>query len=325
MQMNQFRRRWLVTLVLLIIVTCYAPTHGWISAQEQSTKECSQIVFVGLSPNVASDLPLKSAIFVMDAEGSQLRQLTETEASDSNPSWSPDGKYILFASDRDSNGETGLGRYDLYIMNSDGTNIQRLTQSAKGIDAYQPVWSPDGKWILYVAEAVAQVREIQIISADGEQQPSLNIRGLLPNWSPDGKQIVYTGIVEDEPWNSEIYVMDVDGSNVKRLTNSEGGDTQASWSPDGEWIVFVSKRDQHDKSDGPADIYLMRKDGTDVKRLTSSWGSAPSWSPDGKQIIYAGSGGITVMNDDGTQPKVILSGSYFKPTWSPWLCSQPTE
>jgi TolB protein len=316
-----------VVSFLLILMICCAPTQRRVFGQDQRIKACSQIALIGLPEKPTETATNGWDIFVMNDDGSNLQRLTQTEHDEKHPSWSNDGKHMLFDSDRDRNEELGLGSYDLYAMNSDGTDVRRLTSFAKGIDAFQPDWSPNGKWIAYVTEAKAQVRGIEIMSVDGGHRQKLNVEGLLPSWSPDSTQIVYTGVAEAEQWNSEIYIMDVDGSNVKRLTNSEGGDGQARWSPDGQWIVFVSKRDQdqQNKYEGSSDIYAMSRDGDQVKRLTVDGGDSPSWSPDGSQIVYVGSSGITVMNSDGTQPNVILSGHYHEPKWSPWLCPQTTE
>lgn len=123
----------------------------------------------------------------------------------------------------------------------------------------------------------------------------------------------------DRDGNSEIYVMNADGSAQTRLTNSPGADASPSWSPDGQRIVFMSYRD------GNPEIYVMNTDGSAPTRLTNSPGSddSPSWSPDGRQIAFTshrdGNDDIYVMNADGSAPTRLTNdpGSDRSPNWSP--------
>jgi TolB protein len=115
--------------------------------------------------------------------------------------------------------------------------------------------------------------------------------------------------------NFEIYVMNADGSDQSRLTNTPGTDDYPAWSPDGDRIAFVSDRD------GNREIYVMGADGTGQTRLTHSPGHAhsPSWSPDGSRIAFSlsheGTSHVYMMNSDGTEQVRLATGR--DPAWEP--------
>ena len=126
--------------------------------------------------------------------------------------------------------------------------------------------------------------------------------------------------------NSEIYVMDADGGNLQRLTNHPDGDFHPSWSPDGKWIAFLSRRDQVRSKHGiAAEIYVMDAGGGNPQRLTNDPHDDyhPSWSPDGKQIAFAsvrdGNTDIYVIDADGGNEQRLTNNPLYdySPSWSP--------
>jgi Tol biopolymer transport system component/PKD repeat protein len=215
---------------------------------------------------------------------------------------------IAFDSFRDGNGE-------IYVMNSDGSNQQRLTNNP-GLDAI-PKWSPDGSKIVFYREG-----DIYVMNSDGSNQQRLTSTGNenTPSWSPDGTRIVFAKHQEFN--NLEIYVMNSDGSNQQRLTNNAAFDLYPSWSPDGSKIVFASERDT-----GKMQIYVMNSDGSNQQRLTNNAARdfSPDWSPDGSKIVFSTSrnGGcceeIYVMNADGTGQTNLSNNPAqdLNPSWSP--------
>lgn len=238
-------------------------------------------------------------IYTMDIDGSHIKQLTFDSSFDGTPDWSPDGKQIVFAAERD-------GDPEIYIMNSDGSHQQRIT-NAPGDDSH-PHFSPDGKRIIFCsarstpdlkADWGKQWIEIFSMKTDGsnvQQISHFKTVSTFPSYSPDGKQIVFR-MVTDEPafnWdlsptkrNSEVFVMDVNGTNPVNISKSAAFDGWPVWSPDGSQIAFASNRL------GPANasqIFLADRNGQHVKRLTVEAGSfaQPSFSADGKAVaVYS--------------------------------------
>jgi hypothetical protein len=133
----------------------------------------------------------------------------------------------------------------------------------------------------------------------------------FPSWSPDGTKIAFERNLSG---NFEVFVMNADGTNETRLTNSPNADLCPQWSPDGTKIVFRSSRD------GNEEIYVMNANGTGQTRLTTNsvFEDFPSFSPDGTKIVFQRNPQIVVMNADGTNPVQLTSvGNNFDPAFSP--------
>ena len=255
--------------------------------------------FPSWSPNgqqiaFASDRDGNFEIYVMDADGSNLRRLTNNGDRDVYPSWSPDGQQIAFVSDRD-------GNFEIYVMDADGSNPENRTNNPDSDGA--PSWSPDGQQIAFMSNRDGN-SEIYVIgwgvfsrlTHDPTDAPAWD---RFPSWSPDGQQIAF---VSDREGRRGIYVMDSDGDNLRRLTDHPASDGAPSWSPDGERIAF---------EDSDSEIYVMDSDGDNLRRLTINGDRDvyPSWSPDGQQIAFASdregdSFEIYVMDADGSETSV---------------------
>src|SRR5689334_22329492 len=151
-----------------------------------------------------------------------------------NPSWSPDGRQLVFESARH-------GNTTLYTINADGTGERRLTYTGYGDDTH-PAWSPDGKTILFDSSRDGTFH-LYTIRPDGTDERRLTIRDTSsalmfarhPSWSPDGRRIAFDS---DRDGDEEVYVMNGDGTRVHRLTRSPRRDGHAAWSPDGRRIIF---------------------------------------------------------------------------------------
>ena len=255
----------------------------------------------GRSIAFVSSRDRQSEIYVMNADGRGMRNLTRDRAKDDYPTWSPDGRRIAFLRGRlHSNRVPGLGvhrfyGYHLYVVNTDGSGLRRLTRNQTG--PYQLVWSPDGRTIYFGR---------YLVSADGSGARRLPYIPLTAVWSPDGRQIVFVrGLpVGSAPVgrNHEIYVMNADGSESRRLTHNRAYDGKPAWSPDGRRIAFQSTR----RIGGNGEIYVMNADGSGKRNLTRNPArdGSPSWSPDGRRIAFVsnrdGRLEAHVMNADGS-------------------------
>ncbi|MYB75851.1 MAG: VWA domain-containing protein [Chloroflexi bacterium] len=211
-------------------------------------------------------------IYVMNADGSGQKRLTDDPANDVAPHWSPDARRIAFASNR-------AGNFDIYVMNADGSEVAQLTDDPG--DDFAPRWSPDGRKLAFYSERENNV-DVYVMNADGSGQTRLTFdrgRELAPTWSPDGVKIAYTS---DRERNFDIYVMNADGSGHTKLTSDRAADTAPAWSPDGHKLVFTSKRD------GNWEIYIINADGTGLTRLTTHPADdfAPAWSADGNTLAF---------------------------------------
>ncbi|MDP9342354.1 MAG: hypothetical protein M3Q23_09745 [Actinomycetota bacterium] len=239
-------------------------------------------------------------VYVVNADGSHLRQLTANPANDFDPSWSPDGKRIAFRSERDGNNE-------IYVMNADGS-AQRNVSLWEG-DDWGPAWSPDGRWIAFNSARPGLVGlHLYLASPDGALSLRVAHRYVeYPAWSADGTKISFMSPARDGAY--DIFVMDADGTDVRQLTHSPGPDGWPAWSPDGRQIVFASVRDDCSYSSaagcktsgdvGPYHtLWIMNADGSNQHRLTDVFGQFAVWSPDGRYILFAP--GLSVIRPDGT-------------------------
>ncbi len=234
--------------------------EGFLSAPSWSP-DGSRIAFV-------SDRDGSPDIWVMDSDGSNLMNLTRHEAKDHSPAWSPDGEWIAFASVRDSL------YWELYIMRSDGSDVQRLTWWEDASDL-SPSWSPDGTRLAFASKRDGDW-EIYTMDRDGGNLQRLTNHpsdDTNPAWSPDGSRIAFETTRDGY---AEIYVMSIVGGKADNVSNapfsSEHGPT---WSPDGGRMALYSDRD------GEWDIYVMASDGSDPVKLTgdNSNDQVPAWRP----------------------------------------------
>jgi TolB protein len=236
------------------------------------------------------------------ATGELLQNLTDDAFQELlNPvAWSPDGARIAYG--------TAEGD-DIWILDlAAGGPPEPLLSGTDS--ASSPDFSPDGSRMLYVSDA-ANTGDLDIIVYDiatgtelAEILGSGPDRESSPEYSPDGSSIVFRGRSDG---NSDIYVMDADGSNVVRLTDDPAFDGDPTWTPDGEHIVFISDRT------GDYDIYIMRADGSDVVNLTNHPANDeyPDVVPTGDRIAFhsdrLGGTNVWVMRLDGSDQSLLTA------------------
>jgi len=223
-------------------------------------------------------------IFTINPDRTGKFQVTNNGKDDFNPSYSPDGQKIAYDSGTD---ET---YYSIFTVNAGGGNPVEIFDNGKDND--DPSYSPDGQKIAYVGYD-GNDYEIYTINADGTGRFQLTDNTTIdgaPDWSPDGKNIAYwscTDISPSSPCRADIYTINPDGRNrTPIIRRTAYGETDPSYSPDGQRIAFAANRPGLAHNDPSADyeIYTINADGSGTYQqltnnafydITPSWGSAP--------------------------------------------------
>lgn len=254
-------------------------------------------------------------IWVMNADGSNQTRVIEAQPGleVSWPAWSPDGSQIAYAR-WETDADPSKQEVDIWVANADGTAARALADGPEW--QWIPRWTPDGDWVTFTNEAyggpwidagpqspeggygvqgpafdaaegpaVRPEADLWRIRADGSgaAEPIAVVPGddRSGSWSPDGTKVAFDATRDG---NTEIYVMNADGSDPRRLTDDPAEDWAAAWSPDGTRIAFTSDRS------GASQIYVMAVDGTAVTALTDDapGNNGATWSPDGRRIAFEG-------------------------------------
>jgi Tol biopolymer transport system component len=222
---------------------------------------------------------LSFRLVVARADGSRLKVLTSGRPLSQSPSWSPDGSRIVFR-------QFGVGRSngDLAVVTATGSKPRQITRGRA--DDSGPSWSPAGSLIAFSSNRDGD-NEIWVVPPDGgglRQLTKNGVRDVGPTWSPDGSLIAFESGRNPGRFNPELWTMRSDGGAERRvqLASDPSGfpswaDTSPSWSPDGNWLVYVTNETFY-----PENVFIVRPDGQDKIDLTPETRSQdvdPAWQP----------------------------------------------
>ena len=222
-------------------------------------------------------------VYVVSVEGNGEHRLTTNTTDELGIDWLPDGRIVFASCPQSQPGTDERPDCSLVAMRADGTGREELARlgSAAGLGGV----SPDGRRVVYVeVEGQSHYQELELVVTDldgsGRRELTDDDTGdSAPAWSPDGERIVFmSNRAESAPcdthdcvgFKNELYVMDADGSDVTRLTDTPQEEFTPKWSPHGEKIVYSRER-----SDGPPDLYVMNADGSCPTRVVQ--GATPDW------------------------------------------------
>ncbi|MDP2983445.1 MAG: Tol-Pal system beta propeller repeat protein TolB [Candidatus Latescibacter sp.] len=273
-------------------------------------------MFTGLRGSCASQIAYISEskggkeIFIIDADGRNIHQLTFSRTINLSPAWSPEGQRIAYSS---LNG-TNWGLNVININTGQSLNISRWG----GLNT-SPAWCPTNPDLIAFSSNRDGNTEIYTCRANGtavKRLTNYQAIDISPAWSPDAAQIAFQS---DRTGSPLVYVMNSDGSNIHRLTSTPNSyEDSPNWSPRGDRILFVVQN-------GSAfDIASSSPTGEDLVMLTMGEGSNenPKWSPDGLRIVFwstrLGGKSLFIMNWDGSGVRPLTSdGNSFSPSWAP--------
>ena len=262
----------------------------------------TKIVFTSNRDNTDDEL------YMMDYDGHNQTRITFNKVKDYMPAWSADGKNIAYTSYR-------LTKAALFILNPfEGT----ITEVQNIGTNYAPAFSADGKWLAFCSTIEEGNAEIYLTSGDGKMKPRkltyTKAADTAPSWSPTSRELAFTS---DRGGTPQIYIMDAEGSNVRRVSFGGTYHDAPAWSPTGDMIAYVSRVDQI------FDIYILNLRSNQIIKLTESFArnESPCWSPDGRHLIFTSnrSGRIqifTIDYDGANLRRLTSTGDNKLPNWS---------
>jgi len=301
--------------------------EGWVVAPadwRRAAHKCADLVFSRLSGEdpffdskiayIAETGPKDARVkrlAIMDSDGANHRFITNGQSTALTPRYSPDYSKIAYLSYTDGNPRIYI--YDI------GTGRQTLVTDGAN-PTFAPRWSPDGRWILY-SMAVAGNTDIYRVSSAGggtpvrlTDTPGIDVGG---SFSPDGSKIVFES---DRSGSQQIYVMNTDGSDQRRITFFSGRSGTPEWSPRGDQIAFTHIA-------GNFRIAVMTPDGRNMRHLTDAWhDEGPTWAPNGRIVQFfrteQGSGQTSIWQVDVTgdyERRLNTPVGASDPAWGPVL------
>lgn len=252
-------------------------------------------------------------LFVMDMDGTQVRQLTDDKGLAMGAAWDAAGKNLVYTTYRNR-------LPDLFTINVDSRRITQITRGPAM--ELSPKFTPDGNAIL-ASRSIGDDSDLVLLGMDGtilrKITPPNGAIDVSPDYSPDGSKLAF---VSNRGGGPQIYIMGADGSEPRRISFvSSNYCTSPSWSPKGDRIAFVCR------ADAGFQIFTVNPDGSLPLQLTSSGDNEdPDFSPDGRYLVFAttfgrgpGNFGLSLMRNDGSSMKELYRsrGGDSEPTWGP--------
>ncbi|HLO14584.1 MAG TPA: hypothetical protein VK206_07135 [Anaerolineales bacterium] len=247
---------------------------------------------------------------MINADGTGYQQLTDTEANNYYPVYSPSGASVVYASSQNG------GVFDLFLFIFEGARLIRLTDHIGNV--ISPSFSPDGSRILFANRAAEGPTSLWTVDTSGENADLLYAGPntiVAADWAPVGHRIAFAMAV-DQPDAYEIFIMNDDGTDVRQLTRGLAGiGGSIDWSPDGKHLLIYAG------SPGDKNIYLIDVDAQTAAQLTNGGNNAAcSFSPDGQWIAFNSlrnndQADIFIMHTDGSNMRQVTTNP--EPDWQP--------
>jgi Tol biopolymer transport system component len=212
---------------------------------------------IAFEAGVIRTVDISFEIWVARPDGSGLRRVIPSPAGlDTSPTWSQDGRQILF--ERRSRFDVDAGSSSLYVVNADGSGLHRVADGTSRHQHGPAAWAPNGKTIAFSREPAdsygndPRPHKLFLMDPDGTNVRPLGspqIVGFDPRWSPDGRRLAFTSERDHKGrtwtrdgffWHNELYIVNADGSGLKRMTKTQANESGVTWSPDGKRLAFVS-------------------------------------------------------------------------------------
>lgn len=305
-------------LIFIMGVVLTAPALGQESKKTSADLPKNAIVFAQHSDAARKDYD----IWQVAADGTQMASVIVRENQQSVFTISPDGQELIYP-------DLVNGKRDLFRCKFSGKDPVNLTNHPANDSS--PIWSPDGKQLMFSSERDHRLPEIYIMDLDSRKVTRVTnneMHDSAGSWSPNGSKIIFTRFYpgsskEKSRGKGVIVEHDLSTGKERKLTDLTGYCGGVDYSPDGEKIAF------HRSSEENCELWVMNNDGSQQRAITKTFIDeySPDWSPDGKWLVYtAGTGydgqgtfDLWLIRPDGTDARIVskAANTQMSPRWRP--------